>query len=308
VSAGGNFEGRTVLHRAKRGDILRPPEIESARARLAAARSDRVRPGLDDKVITEWNAMMCSTLAEAAAATGNPEWARAAEDIAGWLLAHLRREDGRLLRSWCQGRASLPGYAADYAWLVDCCTRLGELTGDADWTAKAVHYARELLALFEDGEPGVLYTTGSDTKAPVVRPRDTRDGVTPAAGSVAAVALARLGAIAGDEELTAASERIVLASWPEMASAPLGFSELLFASTLVGEGPVEVVITGDRPDLVAAVKRRFSPGAVLAWRSGPLLAGREEGFAYVCRRGVCLAPADNVDDLMAALASGAGTP
>ena len=77
----GNFEGRNILHRPERGDLLRPPEVEQARARLFEARARRVRPGLDDKVLTEWNAMMCATLAEAALATGNDEWRLAAEEI-----------------------------------------------------------------------------------------------------------------------------------------------------------------------------------------------------------------------------------
>jgi uncharacterized protein YyaL (SSP411 family) len=349
VTPEGNFEGRTVLHRARCGELARPPEIEAARCELLAARAGRVRPGLDDKVITEWNAMMCSTLVEAAAATGRADWSRAAEEIAVFLLGHLRREDGRVLRSFCQGRASLPGYAVDYAWLVDCCTRLGELSGDPRWTMEAVAVARELLRLFADAKTGDLYTTGSDTEPLVVRPRELHDGVTPAAGSVAAVALARLGALAGDDELAAAAERIVAAAGAELAASPLAFGELLLAAALLEHGPVEVAVTGEREDLVRAVQGCFLPGAVLAWRSSrgglpaggdggvgdgssdaggpgdgssgaagpgdgtaafesPLLAGREDGFAYVCRRGACLAPVDNADALLAALAATVGPP
>ena len=319
VTPAGNFEGRrTVLHRALRGDLLRSPQIEEARARLFAARAGRVRPGLDDKVITEWNAMMCSTLAEAAAATGRDDWATAAGEIAGWLLAHLRREDGRVLRSWCRGRADLPGYAADYAWIVDCCTRLGELTGDQSWTAQALRTGRDLLRLFVDAT-GRLYTTGSDAEPVVVRPRERHDGVTPAAGSVAAVALARLGALAGDHELTEAAERILAAAKPELEAAPLAFGELLLAAALLERGPVEIAVTGEREDLVRAAQLRFSPMTVLAWRSAaaagdeaafvsPLLAGREDGFAYVCMRGTCLAPVESVEALMSAIGSAVAPP
>ena len=306
VSTKGNFEGRNVLFRARRGDLLRPADIEAARAKLRAVRAGRLRPGLDDKVITEWNAMMCSTLAEAAAATGRQDWAKAAEEIAEWLLEHLRREDGRVLRSWCQGKASLPGYAADYAWLVDCCTRLGELLGQVEWTFRAAGLARELIRLFADEERGFLYTTGSDVEALVVRPRDAHDGVTPAAGSVAAVALARLGALLDDDELQKASERIVRAARAEVETSPLAFGELISAAALGDEGPIEIVVTGERPDLVRAAQERFLPGTVLAWHSGPLLAGREEGFAYVCRHGACLAPVDNPVALVGALRSAAG--
>ncbi len=317
VTPEGNFEGRTVLHRARRGDLLRPPSIETARLKLLAARAHRTRPGLDDKVITEWNAMMCSTLVQAAAATGRSEWSDAAEQTVRFVLEHLRRDDGRVLRSWCRGQADLPGYAADYAWLVDCCTRLGELTGDPLWLAEAVTIARQLLSLFADDERGGLYTTGDDAAPLVVRPRDLYDGVTPAAGSVAAVALARLGALVGDDSLAEAAARIVEAVRGALAAAPSAFPELLLAASLLEDGPVEIVVTGDRPDLLRAARVRFSPGVVLVWRSpeskttvssgaapelqGSLLEGREDGFGYVCHRGTCLAPVDNVEDLLAAL-------
>ncbi len=316
VTAGGNFEGRTVLHLARRGALERPPEIEAARSMLASARAQRVRPGLDDKIITEWNAMMCSTLAEAAAATGRDDWTTAAVDIATFLLGHLRRPDGRVLRSWCRGRAGTLGYAADYAWLVDCCTRLGELTGEATWTIEAVKIARQLLDLFSDDEHGGLYTTGRDAPSLVVRPRDVQDGVTPAAGSVAAVALARLGALAGDDELVTAAGRIVASASAGLEAAPSAFAELLLAAELVADGPVEIAVAGDRPDLVRAARTRFVPGAVLAWHGpriwapgtstsfeSPLLEDRENGFAYLCRRGACLVPVGDGDALLEALDS-----
>ncbi|HKH87206.1 MAG TPA: thioredoxin domain-containing protein [Acidimicrobiales bacterium] len=318
VTREGNFEGRTILHRARRGDLLRPASVEAARSKLLAARAIRVRPGLDDKVITEWNAMMCSTLVEAAGVTARDDWSAAAAQIATFLLEHLRRPDGRVLRSWCRGRAGLLGYAADYAWLLDCCTRLGELSGDVVWTEEAMTLARQLLALFEDDARGGLYTTGNDAPPLVVRPRDLYDGVTPAAGSVAAVALARLGALAGDGEFARAAGRIVDAVGGALATAPSAFPELLAAVALLEDGPIEIVIAGDRADLLHAARRRFLPGAVLAWRSteslesaavggglsrfeSPLFEGRRDGFAYVCRRGACLAPVDSVDDLLAAL-------
>jgi len=315
VTAEGNFEGRTVLHRARRGDLLRPPEIETARSELLAARAGRVRPGLDDKIITEWNAMMCSTLAQAAGATGRDDWSKAAVGIATFLLGHLRRPDGRVLRSFCRGQASVLGYSADYAWLVDCCTRLGELTGEPRWTMEAVTLARQLLELFSDEENGGLYTTGADAPPLLVRPREVHDGVTPSAGSVAAIALARLGALTGDEGFSGAAARIIAAARGRLAATPEAFAELLLGAGLVANGPVEIAVTGDRPDLVRAARRRFVPGAVLAWRpparegaaappvafESPLLRDREDGLAYLCRRGACLAPVGDADALLEAL-------
>jgi uncharacterized protein YyaL (SSP411 family) len=136
VSEAGNWEGTNILHRPVRGDLLRAPEVEAARARLHELRERRVRPGLDDKVITEWNAMAVAALAEAGAAAGRSDWLDAAVEIATFLRSSLRRADGRWLRSWQGGRAGRNlAYAVDYAWLVEGFTRLAEATGSATWMA-----------------------------------------------------------------------------------------------------------------------------------------------------------------------------
>ncbi|HUZ21010.1 MAG TPA: thioredoxin domain-containing protein [Acidimicrobiales bacterium] len=303
VSAGGNFEGRSILHRPGSADLLRPPAVEACRAALFEARSSRVRPGVDDKVLTEWNAMTCSVLAEAGAATGRADWRDAAVRIGEFLLASLRRPDGRWLRSWQAGRAAHLAVAADYAWLVDCFTRLGESTGERRWTAEAVAAADGLVALFS-AEDGGWYSTGSDAERLVVRPRDTYDGVTPAAGSVAASALARLGALVGDEALAERARRSVAAAGAALVSSPIAFPHLVGAAVLLDEGPLEIVVAGDRPDLVAAARSRFLPDAVLAWGEptpSPLWEGRDDDRAYVCRAGTCLAPVGDPAGLLAAI-------
>src|SRR3954469_1900583 len=126
VTEAGNFEGTNILNRIpQRGDLLRPTEIGSARARLFAARELRVRPGLDDKVLAEWNGLMLATLAEAAAATGRRDWLDAARATGEFLLRALRREDGRWLRAWqADHGAHTPAFAADHGALVDGFTRL----------------------------------------------------------------------------------------------------------------------------------------------------------------------------------------
>ena len=149
VTERGNFEGRSILRRPKGAPLERPADVEQAWAELFEARSKRVRPGRDDKVLTEWNAMFASALAQAAAATGREDWARRAEDIGNFILIEARRSDGRLMRSWQDGSARDLAYASDYAWVVDCFTRLGELTGKASWlehaTRDGLRDARSLL-------------------------------------------------------------------------------------------------------------------------------------------------------------------
>jgi hypothetical protein len=125
VTDEGNFEGRTILRRPLGAPLERPVEIERARALLFEARTGRVRPGRDDKVLLEWNAMFGASLAEAAGATGRTDWATAALELAEFLCSELRRPaDGRWMRSWQDGRARHLAYAGDHAWVVEFFTRV----------------------------------------------------------------------------------------------------------------------------------------------------------------------------------------
>src|SRR5947209_5679470 len=302
VTAQGNFEGANILHRPLRADLIRPPDIERARARLFEARNQRVRPGLDDKVLTEWNALFLSTLAEAAAATRNADWLNGAVQTGDFLLRELKRaDDGRWLRSWQGGRARHLAYANDYAALVDAFTRLAEATGRSKWIAEAKRTADAMLDLFWDEPNGGLFTTGHDAERLITRPKDVLDSALPAANSVAALALLRLGALTGEIRYTDKAEAIVRLLSGPLARQPSAFAHLLEAVDLVTAGMTEIVVTGERPDLVAAVHERYLPNAVLAWGEryeSPLFADRKDGLAYVCRNYACKLPAKDVDELL----------
>jgi hypothetical protein len=294
VTEQGNFEGKSILRRPLGAPLERPAAVEEARRQLFEARATRVRPGLDDKVLTEWNAMFASSLAEGAAAVGRPDWAAAAVAIAEFLLAELRRAgDRRWLRSWQDGRARHLAYAGDYAWCVDMFTRLAELTGQAVWLDHAHDTALAMLDLFS-GEGGLLYTTGNDAERLVVRPLDVLDGAVPSANAVAAAGLLRLGALRGDDALTDAGQALLGTLVAVASEHPLACANTVAACELAGGGVTEVVIAGERPDLLATARARFEPTMVLAWgepTSSPVWADRGEGYAYVCRRYVCRAPA-----------------
>ncbi|HZQ59589.1 MAG TPA: thioredoxin domain-containing protein [Acidimicrobiales bacterium] len=301
VTAAGNFEGSNILHRPVRGDLLRPPEVEDARRRLFDARCRRVRPGLDDKVVTEWNAMWAATAAEAGAAMGHDAWVEAAAATADFLLARLRRDDGRWLRVWHPaGGARHLAYAVDYAHLVDAFTCLAEATGQARWVAEARTVADAMLDLFWDGAEGGLFSTGTDAEPLLVRSKDVYDGATPSANSVAALALGRLGALTGHEPYTAACHGILRLLHGHLTHQPTSVTVGVATVDLVVSGATEIVVAGDRPDLVGAVQRRYLPNAVLAWGEpypSPLWEGRERAAAYVCRNFVCGLPAESEDDL-----------
>ncbi len=305
VTRGGNFEGTNILHRPKRGDLLRPPDVEAARQRLFDARQSRVRPGLDDKVLTEWNAMFLSTLAEAGAALGRDDWLEAAVDMGDFLLSSLRREDGRWLRSWQrQGGARHLAYAVDHAWLVDAFVRLGEAVGQARWISSAREVGDAMVELFWDEEGAGFFTTGHDAEQLVVRQKDLLDGATPSANSVAAVALMRLGALTGEQRYSEPAESVPRLLADALNRHPSAFSHLLGAVDMMATGTTEVAVVGERPDLVQAVHSRYLPNAVLAWGEpypSPLWEGRSEGLAYVCRGYACQAPVSAPEDLLAQL-------
>jgi uncharacterized protein YyaL (SSP411 family) len=224
--------------------------------------------------------------------------------IADFLLTHLRRPaDGRWLRSWQGGHARYLGYAGDYAWVVDCLTRVGELTGETSWLEAATEAAQAMIELFSD-DNGPLFTTGSDAEALVVRPTELLDGATPSASAVAAGALMRLGALTGSDQLATVGETLLATLVPVAAAHPLAVAHAIAACGLAGGGITEVVVAGDRPDLVRAVRGRFEPTVVLAWgqrNTSPLWEGRQDGFAYVCRHYACQQPAATPETLQAHL-------
>ena len=303
IRPGGNFEGGTTIPNRMhaRGALARPPEVEAARQRLLDARSQRVRPGLDDKVLTEWNAYLVAALAEAGAAAAEPAWVEAAVETAEFLLAHLRRPDGRWLRAWqADAGARHLAYATDHGALLDAFTRLAEATGEARWIGEARSVADALLELFWDDERGGVFTTGYDAERLITRPKDLMDNATPGANGLAAVGLLRLAALTGDERYRSHGEAVVRLLGPLAVEHPTAFGHALAAVDLLVRGTTEVVVAGDRPDLLAAVRRWLVPNAVLAWGErydSPLWEGRDDGRAYVCRDYACQLPATDVATL-----------
>ena len=315
VTEQGNFEGANILWRPQRGDILRPSAIEQARDALFMHRECRVAPGLDDKVITEWNALMLATLAEAAAATANGEWLEAAIANAEFLCANLRREDGRWLRVWQDPTARYLAYAADYADLCDAFTRLYEATGQKRWLEEARSTADDMLALFADAEIseeepaksslGALFTTGSDAEKLVVRPKDTMDNALPSANSAACLALIRLHRLCRNPRYLQQAVAIIQSSMHLLKQIPSAFGHLLTAADLLGTHSSEIVITGDRKDLVAAAHAKYLPRSVLSWGDpidSPLWEGRASAAAaFVCQNSVCELPIDSAEELAVSL-------
>jgi hypothetical protein len=251
-------------------------------------------------VLTEWNALFLSSLAQAAAVFGRRDWLDAAIANGEFLLRELRGTNGRWSRSWqADGhpRARHAALAADHAALVDAFTRLSEATGEARWINEAVATAETMLEWFWDPEHGGLHTTAEDAEALVVRQKDIADGATPSANSSAAIALFRLAALTGEQRYANQGDRILQLLAGQVAKSTGQFSNALVATDLRRRGITEVVIVGDRPDLVRLAQSIWRPDTVLAWGEpydSPLWHERSDGFAYVCREYSCQAPQDTL--------------
>jgi uncharacterized protein len=325
ATAAGNWEGTNILWRPGLADIARPSEIEQARRQLFERRQARVRPGLDGKVLTEWNAMAVAALAYAGTAFGYPGWVAEAAKTADLLLARLRRRDGRWLRSWrpvagtALGRGETDdrdggagrhvlAYAADYAWLVEAFTRLGEATGRSSWTTAASETAASLVELFWDKDAGGFFTYGNDAEELIARMKDVQDGATPSANATAALALARLSELTSEVSLRDTARQTMELMSPALSRVPAAFPGVILAASYISSPRREVVVASSSEALVRPVWQRYLPDTVLAWgepyptplwegRDGPEAAGR----AFVCEGYTCQLPVTAPTELAALL-------
>ncbi|MBM3638424.1 MAG: thioredoxin domain-containing protein [Actinobacteria bacterium] len=310
ITSVGNFEGRSIPNRiAHRNEPLLPDNLARSRTALFAARATRPRPGLDDKVLTEWNAMMLSSLCEAAAAFNRDDWRDAAVENGEFLVASLRTNDGRWHRSWqadATPQARHDALAHDLAQVVDAFTRLYELTGQARWINVAIEVADRLIDDFWDEENGGLFTTSKHAESLIVRAKDIMDNATASAQSTAAIAFVRLGALSGRMDLLERADALIALCSSTFRRAPSAFCNLALAMHLRVIGTTEIAITGSRSDLLDEVRSTWRPTAVVAWGErfdSPLWHGRDGERAYVCRDHVCNAPVSDREALREVLAT-----
>jgi uncharacterized protein YyaL (SSP411 family) len=303
----GNFEhGQNVLE--ARGP--EPAAREEIRRRLYDARAPRVRPGLDDKRLTGWNALMLAALAETGAVLGVPEYLDAARACATFLLDKLRGEDGRLLRTWKDGQARIDAFLEDHAFLLDGLLILYESTFEVRWYREAVRLADELIDRFEDRERGGFFTTAQGHDELPVRRKDLEDSPIPSGNSAAAFALLRLALLSGEARYEHQALGVLRLLFPLAARHPLAFAHLLRAADFYLAPVREVAIVGpqsEAAELLQVVRGRFRPHLVLAGGDNgvPLLEGREpvdgHAAAYVCQHFVCQAPVITAAELASAL-------
>ena len=323
VTPEGNFEGRNILFvphdpeavaRAQGVSVheLRTA-VERARRILYEARERRVRPGLDDKILASWNGLMLRGVAEAARAFGDAELSALAVRNGEFLFRQLVRDD-RVLRSYKNGAAKIPGFLEDHAAIALGALALYELTFDRTWLDRARRLADEILAQFWDGRAEALFDTASDAEALVTRPRDVTDNATPSGTSLAIELFLKLGDVFAAETYLRRGTYLLETIAEPMARYPSAFGHALGAADMAVRGAIEVAIAGDPADerfaaLAATVAERYLPSLVLAGGEGAgvegiaLLEGRTGSAptAYVCRAYACDAPTSDVATLAAQL-------
>jgi uncharacterized protein YyaL (SSP411 family) len=313
ITPGGNFEGRSILVRAGSDDD--PPELPEIKRRLMAVRDQRVRPGLDDKRLTSWNALMLAALAETGAVLERDDYLEAARACADFILRELGTDDGRLLRTWKDGRAHLAGYLEDHAYLVEALLTLYEATFEARWFTEARALADTTIAHFADDERGGFFSTADDHEQLVTRRKDLEDTPIPSGNASMALVLLRLARLTGEAAYEERARGTIALLHPIAARHPLAFAHLLRAvDFLLADDVREVAIVGDpvaAAPLVQAVRGAFRPHVVLAGGNGlgddaiPLLAGRRpidgRAAAYVCERFACQAPVTDPEALASML-------
>jgi uncharacterized protein len=294
ASEGGNFEGRNILIRGE-DEPSRLPEI---RQRLYEVRAGRVWPGLDDKRLTSWNALMISALSDAGAVLGRSDYLDAARACAAFVLSELRGEDGRLLRSWKAGEAKLNGYLEDHAYMVEALISLYEATFEPRWFAAAREIADFMIEHFADDENGGFFETADYHERLLARRKDLEDNPIPAGNSSAAYGLLRLAALTGEHDYERRAEGVFRLLHKVAFRHPQAFAHLLQALDFHLARVKEVALVGDDlAPLERTVRDRFRPHLVLAGGEPdgvPLLEGREpvggRAAAYVCENFACRRP------------------
>ena len=325
ITPSGNWEGKTILQRALDDASLAArfkldPEalrtrLTEAHIRLLEARSTRVRPGTDDKVLVMWNALALMAFAEAGRYLERKDYLDAAVRNARFLLDNLYVTD-RLLRSWRDGQPKHNAYLEDYAGLVLALLALYQSDPDTEWYKMALLLADQMVAHFTDPNGG-FFDTRDDHEALLVRPKDIQDNATPSGNALACMALLQL-ATYGDRGTWRSTAEDMLASITNaLLRYPTSFAQWLSAADFAVGPTREVAILGDQndagiQDLLRTLWKNYRPRQVTAISAYPpepgspaLLVDRpllnNQPTVYVCQGFVCLQPVNSPDEMEAQL-------
>jgi uncharacterized protein YyaL (SSP411 family) len=327
VSARGNFEGHNILNVPNEDDVAAERlglTVDELRAKIAAikdklyaARTQRVHPGLDDKILTSWNGLMLASLSEAARVFKRADYHDAAVRCGEFLLEHMRSLDGRLLRTYKDGQARIDGYLEDYAAVIDAFLQLYQTTFDERWFTAARGLADTALAHFRAPDGG-FFDTSDDHETLIARPRALQDNATPSGSSLIARGLIGLAAYTGESEYENAAQSAIRLLTAAMREYPQAFGEAINAADMLVAGVAEVAIVGKPEDaatqaLIEVAQQPYRPNAITALAPAnvegeatiPLLSYRMmragKPTVYVCRHFACRMPVTTPEEAEALL-------
>jgi len=321
VSEAGNFEGRNILHVALGAGAKPPESLDRAREALYEVRSRRVWPGLDDKRLLSWNALMLAALADAGATLGRRDYLEAATACAEFIWDRMRDTDGRLLRSWKDGEARLNAYLEDHAYLVEALLALYEATFDVRWFDAARQTADAMIERFADDELGGFFTTSHDHEELVARRKDADDHPIPSGSSSAAFGLLRLAALSGERAYEKHAVSVLRLLHRLVVDHPHAVAHLARALDFHLSRVQEVALVSPAADglgeLAGVVRSRLRPHLVLA--GGPEGSQRPElmlertavdgrAAAYVCENFACRRPVTEPAELESLLTTPSPAP
>ena len=325
ITKEGNFEHKNILNQtntyqdlAKKLGLAEDTvinELSSARIKLLQERSKRIRPLLDDKILTSWNGLMISAMAKTGRVLEDLNRIAKAEKAVEFILSTLKTPEGKILRRFREGEARYDGYLFDYSSIAVACLELYEAT----YNTKYIIEAQKLMQTVEDkfSSEGAYYETAVDAEKLIVRQISGYDGVEPSGNSNASLAFLKLGAYLANPDFIRRAEKIFLAFHEDLTEYGMNSSFMMQALHLYLGGLKEVVIIGKRNDLstqeiLKTIRSQFFPNAIFAFayedevaKKGadlPLLSGKTiingKATAYVCRLGTCLKPVNSSEDLV----------
>jgi len=315
VTPAGNFEGHTILNRLAKVARMREDEerLASLRAKLLAVRSLRIRPGLDDKVLADWNGLMIAALGNAGVAFGEPGWIDMAARAFDFIAREMTRGD-RLGHSWREGQLLFPGLASDFAAMIRAALALYEATGSRVYLDYAIAWQGALDAHYADAQTGIYYLTADDAGDLILRPHATTDDATPNPNAVAAGNLVRLAVLTGDDSYRERADKLIENVLSAGRDNLFGHVALLNALDLRLRG-VEIVAAGADAEAFAraALKLPFVDRIVLRAPSADALPAAHpaqemvkslsSSAAFVCAGSRCSLPVREADKIAEAVAA-----
>ncbi len=261
-----------------------PQEIEKILAevqkKLFAARLQRLRPHLDDKILADWNGLMISSFAFASRVLEEPKYLAAAQKAAEFILTKMKRTDGRLLHRYRKEEAAIPAYIEDYAFFIHGLIDLYEASFDPKYVSQAKQLCSEMIRLFWDETRGGFYLTGSDAETLILRPKEVYDGAVPSGNSIAALDLIRLGRLTMEKEFEKKAELLMSAFANGVSQNPSSYSQLLIALDFAIAPSKEIVISGktqaeETAEVSRLIYQTFIPNKVVAFRPSDDLEAKE---------------------------------